>query len=130
MHGVGIHDPGHRLFVCAHIGGGDVLFRADELDELGGVAASHALEFALRHLFGVADDSALGSAKGNVDDGALPGHPGGEGADFIESDIWGVADAAFGGAAGDGVLDPVTGEDFDGAVVHAYGNVNDEFAGG
>ena len=79
---------------------------------------------------GVADDAALGSAEGDVDDGALPGHPGGEGADFVEGDVGGVADAAFAGAAGDGVLDAVAGEDFDGAVVHGDGDVDDDFAGG
>ena len=79
---------------------------------------------------GVADDAALGAAEGDVDDGALPGHPGGEGADFVEGDVGGVADAAFAGAAGDGVLDAVAGEDFDGAVVHADGDVDDDFAGG
>ncbi len=130
VHGVGVHDPGHGLLVGAHVGGGNVFFGADEFDELGGVAASHALELALGHFLGVADDAALGSAEGDVDDGALPGHPGGEGADFVEGDVGGVADAAFGRAAGDGVLDAVAGEDFDGAVVHADGDVDDEFAGG
>jgi len=130
VHGVGVHDPGHGLFVGAHVGGGDIFFRSDEFDEFGGVAAGHALEFALGHFFGVADDATLGSAEGDVDDGALPGHPGGEGADFVERDVGGVADAAFSGAAGDGVLDAVAGEDFDGAIVHADGDVHDEFAGG
>jgi len=83
VHGVGVHDPGHGLFVGAHVGSGDVFFGADEFDEFGGVAAGHAFEFALRHFFGVADDSAFGSAEGDVDDGALPGHPGGEGANFV-----------------------------------------------
>jgi hypothetical protein len=130
VHGVGVHDPGHGLLVGAHVGGGNVFFGADEFDELGGVAASHALELALRHFLGVTDDAAFGAAEWDVDDGALPGHPGSEGADFVEGDVRGVADAAFGGAAGDGVLDPVAGEDFDGAVVHADGDVDDEFAGG
>ena len=74
--------------------------------------------------------AALGSAEGDVDDGALPGHPGGERADFVERDVGSVTDAAFGGSAGDGVLDAVAGEDFDRAVVHADGDVNDDFAGG
>ncbi len=130
VHGIGVHDPGHGLLVGAYVGGGNVFFRADEFDEFGGVAAGHALEFALGHFLGIADDAALGSAEGDVDDGALPGHPGGEGADFVEGDVGGVADAAFGGATGDGVLDAVAGEDFDGAVVHADGDVDDEFAGG
>ena len=106
------------------------LFRSEELDELSSVAAGHAFEFALGHFFGVADDAALGSAEGDVDDGALPGHPGGECADFVEGDVGGVADAALCGAAGDRVLDAVAGEDFDGAVIHSDGDMNDDFAGG
>ena len=87
VHGVGVHDPGHGLLVGAHVGGGDVFFGADKLDEFGGVAAGHAFELALGTFLGVADDAALGSAEGDVDDGALPGHPGGEGADFVEGDV-------------------------------------------
>ena len=77
VHGVGVHDPGHGLLVGAHVRCGNVFFRSDELDEFGGIAASHAFELTLRHLFGIADDPALGSAEGDIDDGALPGHPGG-----------------------------------------------------
>ena len=130
VHGVGVHDPGHGLLVGVHVGRGDVFFRADEGDEFGGVAAGHALELALGHVFGVADDATLGSAEGDVDDGALPGHPAGEGADFVERDVGRVADASLGGAAGLGVLDAVTGEDLDGAVIHGDGDVDDDFAGG
>ena len=50
VHGVGVHDPGHGLLVGAHVGGGNVFFRADEFDQLGGVTAGHPFEFALRHL--------------------------------------------------------------------------------
>src|SRR6202789_3324537 len=130
VHGVAVHDPGHGLLVGVHVGRGDVFFRADELDERGSVAAGHALELALGHVLWVADDAALGSAEGDVDDGALPGHPGGEGADFVERDVGRVADAAFGGAARDGVLDAIAGEDFDAAVVHGDGDVDDDLAGG
>ena len=129
MHGVGVHDPGHSLLVGVHVGGGDVFFGADELDEFGGIAAGHAFEFALRHFLRIADDSAFRAAEGDVDDGALPGHPGGEGADFVESDVGRVTDAAFGGASSDGVLHAVAGEDFDRAVIHADGDVNDDLAG-
>jgi len=129
VHGVGVHDPGHSLLVGVHVGGGHVFFGADELDEFGGIAASHALEFALRHFLRIADDSAFGAPEGDVDDGALPGHPGGEGADFVESDVRRVTDAAFGGTTSDGVLHAVAGEDFDRAVIHADGDVNDDLTG-
>ena len=130
VHGVGVHDPGHGLLVGAHVGRGNVFLRADELDQLGGVAAGHALQLALRHLSGIADDAALGAAEGDVDDGALPGHPAGQRAHFVERDVGRVADAALAGAARDGVLDAVAGEDFDGAVVHADGDVDGDLADG
>ena len=74
--------------------------------------------------------AAFGSAKRNVDDGALPGHPAGQGAHFIERDIRGIADAAFAGSAGDGVLHAVAGKDLDSAVIHGDGNMDDDLAVG
>ena len=97
VHGVGVHHPGHGLLVGVDVGRGNVFFRPDELDQLRGVAAGHALQFALRHLVRIADDAALGAAEGNVDHGALPGHPAGQGAHFVEGDVGRVADAAFRG---------------------------------
>src|SRR6185295_13563086 len=94
------------------------------------VAAGDALEFEVGEHARVADDSAFRAAEGDVDDRALPGHPGGEGADFVEGNVWRETDAAFAGASGDGVLDSVAGEDFKAAVVKADGDVNGEFPGG
>ena len=59
--------------------------------------------------------------KGMFDDGALPGHPGRQGADLVERDVRRVADAAFGGTARDGVLYAIAGEDFQPAVVELDG---------
>ena len=128
VHGVGVHDPGHGLLIGVHVGRGDVDFRADELEDLGGIAARDALELAGREQTGIADDAAFSAAEGNVGDGALPGHPGGQGADFIEGDVGRVADAALGGAARDGMLDAIAGEDFQTAVVEHDRNVHDDFA--
>ena len=78
--------------------------------------------------FGIADDAALGAAERDVDDGALPGHPTGQGADFVERDVGRVADAALGRAAGDVVLHAEAGEHLNAAVVHGHGKVHDDFA--
>ena len=48
VHGVGVHHPRHDLLVGVDVGRGNVFLRTDELDEFGGVAAGHALEFAHR----------------------------------------------------------------------------------
>ena len=130
VHGVGIHHPGHDLLVGVDVGGGNVFFRPDEFDQFGGVAAGHALDFAHRHFVGIADHAALGAAEGDVDHGALPGHPAGEGADFVERDIGRIADAALCRAARDGVLHAEAGENFEMAVIHLHRDVTDDLAVG
>ncbi len=128
VHGIGVHHPGHGLLVGVHVRSGDILFRTDDLDDLGGEAAGHALQFAARHGLGIADDPALGATEGNVDHRALPGHPGGEGAHFVEVDLRGVANAALGRTARHGVLHPIAGEQFHAAIIHLNRNVYREFA--
>src|SRR5215472_8988716 len=54
VHGVGIHHPGHDLFVGIDVGSGNVFFWTDEFDQLCCVAARHALDFAHRHLVRIA----------------------------------------------------------------------------
>ena len=95
-----------------------------------GVAPGHALDFAHGHFVGIADHAALGAAERNVDHGALPGHPAGESADFIEGDVGRVADAAFGRAARNRVLHAKSGEDLEVPVIHVDGDVDREFAVG
>src|SRR5262249_28602442 len=75
VHGVGIHDPCHRLLVGVDVRSGYILLRPDKVDDLCRITARQALQFALAHLLGIADYAALGSAKRNVDDRALPSHP-------------------------------------------------------
>ncbi len=130
VHGVGVHHPGHDLFVGVDVGGGDILLRANEFDELRGIAARHTLDFAHRHFVRVADHAALGAAEGDVDHGALPGHPTGERAHFIERDVGCVADPSLGRAARDGMLHAKASKDFEMAVVHLDGNVHDNLAVG
>ena len=130
VHGVGVHHPGHDLFVGVDVGRGNVFFRADEFDQFGGVAPRHALELAHRHLVRIADHAALGAAERNVDHRALPGHPTGQRANFIERDVGRVANAALGRAARDRVLHAEAGEDFEVAVIHLHRDVDREFAVG
>jgi hypothetical protein len=130
VHRVGVHHPGHGLLVGAHVRRGHVLLRPDELHQLGGVAAGHALQLALRHLVRIADDAALGPAEGDVDHRALPGHPTGQRAHLVQRHIRRVAHTALGWPARRGVLHAVAGEDLDPPIVHAHRDVDDHFAGG
>ena len=118
MHGIGIHDPRHGLLVGIDVGRGHVFFRADELDELRGVAARHALQLTHRHFVRIANHSTLGSAEWNIHDGAFPGHPTSKGANFIEGHIRCITDSAFCRAASNRVLHPEPGKDFQLPVVH------------
>src|ERR1019366_4114037 len=90
----------------------------------------HPLQLALAHCLGIADHAALGATERDIDHSALPGHPTGKGAHFVQGDIGRVAYAALGRATGDVVLHPEAGEYFDVAVIHGYWKVNDDFARG
>ena len=127
-HRVGVHHPGHDAGVGAHVGGGDVAVGADDRLEFGDEAAAQVLQFAVAQRGRVDDDAALGAAVGQVDDGALPGHPHGEGAHLVEGHGGGVADAALVRAAGVVVLHAVAREGAHAAVVHLDGEVHGELA--
>ena len=121
LHRVGVHHPGHRLLVRRHVGGRDVLLRADHRQELGGEAAGQPLELARRHLPRVAADAALGAAVGQAQERALPGHPDRERGALAERDLRVVADAALRRAEHARVLDAIAGEDDAALVVHPTG---------
>ena len=85
-------------------------------------AAADPLLLARAEVVRVADDAALAAAERDVDDGALPGHPHGQGADGVDRLLGVEADAALAGAAGVVVLAAEAAEDADAAVVHADGD--------
>jgi hypothetical protein len=88
----------------------------------GHVSARQRFELPRRHPGWIADDATFPAAEGDVGDGALPSHPGGEGGDLVERDVGVIADAALGRAECDVVLDAIAGEDLDLAVVHQHGH--------
>ena len=95
---VGVDDPGHLALAGAVVGRRDIDGRADEAVsvEFDHQAARDALNKLGRALVGVDADAALGSAEGDIDDGALEGHQRGETLDFVAVDHRRVADAALG----------------------------------
>jgi len=127
VHRVGVHHPGHGLLVRVHVGGGHVPLWAQEVEDLGGVAAGDALQFAFREQHWVADESALGAPERDVDDGAFPGHPGSEGAHFVECDVGSEPDASLARAASDRVLNAVAREYFHSPVVETDWDVDGDF---
>ena len=97
--------------VGADVGRGDVLLRADLVDDLARVAARHPLELGARELLRVDDDAALRAAERDAHERALPRHPHRERLDLVERDVRVVADAALRRAARDVVRDAVALED-------------------
>ena len=96
---VGVLDPGHDLLVGTHVGSEAINLGTDKalLDELHGVLAGHSLEFALGVLLGVNFDTTLGTTEGDVGDGELECHQGGQSLDFLQIDVIRVAGASLDG---------------------------------
>ena len=120
VHRERVEDPRHHLRARADVGRRDVALRADLVDDLGRVAARHALELLGRELLRVADDAALGAAEREVHQRALPRHPHRQRLELVERDRGVVADAALRRAARDVVRDAPAGEDAHAAVVHRH----------
>src|SRR5205823_3946905 len=110
QHRVGVVDPGHGAGVGVDVRGRDVHVGADVVAQVGDVAAGDAAQHRLAQLLGVAGHAPLGAAEGDVGDGALPGHPGGQGAHLVEGDVGVVADAALARPADVAVQDAVAAE--------------------
>jgi hypothetical protein len=121
-----------QAMVCSLVfmsGAGNVFFGPDEVDDLRCVAAGHALEFTLAEQLWIANHAALGAAEGYVDYCALPGHPAGQCAYFVQSDFGRVTDSAFSRAARDVVLNAKAGEHLNTTIVHGHGKMHYDFAG-
>ena len=73
---VGIGDPGHFSFASSHVGGRHINARSEEalLGEVQRKVSGNLFQFVFGILSRVDDDTGLGTAKGNIDDGALEGH--------------------------------------------------------
>ena len=122
---VGVLDPGHGLLVGTHVRSEAINLSTDKalLDELHGVLTGDSLNFSLRVLSGVNLDSALGTTEGDVGDGKLEGHEGGEGLDLLEIDVVRVASTALDWELVGGVLGSVAGDGLEVTVVSSEGNV-------
>ena len=96
---IGVLDPGHDLLVGSHVGSEAINLGTDKalFDELHGVFTSDSLNLGKRVLSWVNLDSTLGTTEGDIGDGKLEGHEGGEGLDFLKIDMIGVAGTTLDG---------------------------------
>ena len=96
---VGVLDPGHGLLVGSHVGTEAINLSTDEalLDELHSVLAGGSLDLSLGVLAWVNLDTSLGTTEGDIGDGKLEGHEGGQSLDFLQIDVFRVAGTSFDG---------------------------------
>ena len=78
-------------------------------------------------LLGIANHAAFCAAKRNVDHRALPGHPAGQRANFIQRHVRRKSNAALARSANDGMMHAVTDEHFEVAGIENHRNVNGDF---
>src|SRR5438445_9530794 len=110
MHGVGIHDPGHALFVRVDVTTEDIFFRTQDLNELRSVPSGESLEFTLGHLVWIANHSTSRAAERDVPQGTFPCHPTCECTRLVKGEVGTVTDATLGWPAIDCVLHSESGE--------------------
>src|SRR6266851_4063661 len=130
VHGVRVHDPSHGLLAGADVRRWDVPLWTQPIRQFCRIAASKPLEFPARHLARIADHSAFSAAKRNIYDRALPGHPSGQRAHFVDGNIGSKADPALARPAHRGVQHAVTRKHFQSSVIHPDGNVERDFLAG
>ncbi len=118
LHRERVHHPGHDPRAGAHVWGRDVDGRSDQVENLGDVAPRQALQLTHGQLGRIASNAAFRAAKRNVDNGALPGHPGRERLAVVQIDIGVIANAAFAWATRVVVDDPIALEHPQMPVVH------------
>src|SRR5258706_9200204 len=128
VHRVGVHDPRHYLFIGVDIGRRNISIRAEDVHERSRIAPGQLLQLRIGESHWIADDSAFGTTKWEIDHGTFPGHPGGQRTYFIQSHVGSVSDAAFTRASRETVLNTITLENLQGAVIHHNGNSHTNLA--
>ena len=106
-----IQHPRHDLWSRVDVGCGHIAVAAKFACHDAHPATREAFFFVVGKLLRVARYAALASAKRDIDDGALPRHPRGEGSHGVQRFVGVPAEAALAGAAGIVVLDAVAVED-------------------
>jgi len=109
---VGVHQPGHHLFIRAQVRCRDIPIRANHIDDLHGIPTSQPLQFGPRQHGRIDPDATFRSAERQLHQRAFPGHPHGECGDFAQIDILVIADATFRRTHGQHMLHAVSDHRF------------------
>ena len=116
--GIGIHHPGHDLFVGVDVGRGDVLAGADDDPDLAGVAARQAFQFTAGQLTRIDADAALRATIRHVDCRVLDRHPGRQRHHLGQGHVLVKTHPALAGTTGNIVLHAIAFEVHDATVIH------------
>ena len=123
-----VHDPGHHLGVGPHVGRRNIDVRPDHVVQAVDEPPGDAFDLARTECGRIDGDPPLGAAVGQVDHGGLPGHQGGQGADFVQVDFGVIAQPPFHRPPGVVVLHPIADEGADFAVVHFHDDLDRDLA--
>jgi hypothetical protein len=113
-----VEHPQHVLGVRHDVRSGHITNGSDIARYRPNPRAAQSFLLALTEAVRRANHAALAATQGDVDDGALPGHPHREGPDGVDRLLRVETDSTLTGAAGVVVLDPEGAEHLHGAVVH------------
>src|SRR6476646_8725190 len=108
MHGIRIHNPGHCLLISVHIGGRNIFFGPNEIEQFRRIPSSHSLQLADRHLLRVTNNSALRTSKWNVHHSTLPCHPCSQCTNLIQAHVWCVTNPTLGRSSGKVMLNAIS----------------------
>ena len=126
LHRERVHDPRHDLGGRVHVRRRDVRLRSHQHADLGGEPPGQALELTVAQRRGVDGDTALGAAVGEVRERALPCHPHRERLDLVDVGRRMEPETTLGRTASHVVLDAVSLEHADAAVVHLHRETHDQ----
>ncbi len=101
-----VSKPCHHTMVGAHVGGGDVFVRSDDVVDLIDEGTGQFFELARRQLRRVHTDPAFGTAIRQVHHGGLPCHQTGQRPSLVQVDVGMVAETTLHRPAMIVMLDP------------------------
>jgi len=125
---VGVFDPGHNLFVSAHVGSETINSCANKalLYEFHGVFTSDTLKFTLGEFARVYFNATLAAAEWHVCDSEFKCHQRSKSFNLLKINVVGVSGATLAWEFVGGVLGSIAGDGFKLAVVSAKRDVESD----
>lgn len=126
-HAVSVHDPCHNLTICINIRCRNILIWSDDRKDTCGITTGKTYKLRSGKLGRINFDSPLGTAVRNIYNRTFKGHPGCKRFYFVHIGILMVTDAALARSTCAGMLNTVSLEYLNGAVIHTDRDRNLKF---